>query len=73
MNELFEMLGATYGWCGIWVMDWKEYTWDFLYWPSSEQYFLRWILPRKPLVIMAGFMSRARGRRFNRRNIRTEN
>ena len=42
--------------------------WQILYWSAYEKIFLRWILDRSPFVIRAGYMSRSRGRHWNRSN-----
>jgi len=87
MMELFEMLGAVYGWCwverlemrqrfehkeGLTVVhqDWyafREYSWNFLYWPARRKKFSPWILTWKPLIILAGYMSRNRGLHWDRK------
>ena len=68
MEELFEMLGAFYGWCGLEIMGYIEYVWLLLYWPvSGHNSMCKRVLSRRPLVILAGYMSNNRGRLWNRR------
>ena len=62
MMELFEFLGARYGWC--WY---DEYYWSILYWPAPRRYVVRPVLLNRPLTILSGFKSRNRGRHWDRK------
>ena len=44
-----------------------EHYWTLLYWPATEKTFCRWILSRKPLIILVGYMSRNRGLHWDRK------
>ena len=83
MKELYEMLGAVYGWCWIRLYEYKvryvegwafyervpirDYAYTFKYWSAEEKRPCRWILSRKPIIILAGYMSRNRGLHWDRK------
>ena len=49
----------------LWAV--REYSWCFLYWPAEEKRPCRWILSRRPIIILAGYMSRNRGLHWDRK------
>ena len=64
MDELFEILGAVYGWC------FSKYDGGSIclkYWPAADKKFSPWPLSRRPIIILAGYMSRNRGRHWDRK------
>ena len=67
MDELFQTLGAVYGWC--WCKLLREYHWRMLYWPVTVAGLRgpqkRWL---RRLFILAGFMSQHRGLSWDRRS-----
>lgn len=69
-EELAEMLGAVYTWA--WCEDFQEYHYVLIYWFFIVRYFLSG--PQRagfgPLFILAGFMSEARGRHWDRKSRR---
>ncbi|MBA7667775.1 hypothetical protein ES703_75873 [subsurface metagenome] len=67
MDELDEILGAVYGWC--WCKHFGAYIWKLLYWPALGIY------GESPQVsavraggFWSGFMSEARGLRWDRKS-----
>jgi len=67
MDELYEILGAFFGWC--WCNHLREYTWRLLYWPVLE------FCGDPPQVFAvcaygfySGFMSEARGLSWDRKS-----
>lgn len=67
MDRLLEMLGGFFDW--VWSRHLRQYLWCLLYWPFVEKYFYHWILSRKPIIILAGYMSRNRGLHWDRKKI----
>ncbi|MFB0523933.1 MAG: hypothetical protein ACETVZ_00205 [Phycisphaerae bacterium] len=67
MAALYETLGAVFGWC--WSKHLREYSWRLLYWPALE------FCGEPPQItairaggFWSGFMSEARGLRWDRKS-----
>lgn len=56
LQKLGAVLGGAYG------------NQRLLYWPAKRQSLPKWIIDRRPLVVLAGYMSRARGIHWKRRS-----
>jgi len=83
MQELLEYLGGVYGWCWFRLYEYKvryvegwafhervpirDYAYTFKYWPAADNKFYPWILSRRPIIILAGYMSRNRGLHWDRK------
>jgi len=67
MDDLYESLGAVYGWC--WSKQFREYAWRLLYWRMLE---FCGEPPQLSAVraggIWSGYMSEARGLSWDRKS-----
>lgn len=64
MDRLLEILGGFFGWC---YSNYDGWGYMLKYWLAEEKTFYRWILSNRPLIILAGYMSRNRGLHWDRK------